>query len=202
MRILTLLLILLCNQVIMGQTKEEKLSKKERKALIKQAKSYKANPEKLKELNEELKQLRSDNARRAQEVSESNTQLAKSETRVKNLEKQLADLKVASRNVVKDTKAAPETTEVVDLTRLIFRVQIGGFKQRDMKSYDDAGNFVKVDTNSKGTQEIALGKFNSYKKANEFKKHLRAMGLKDAWIVPYKDGQRVPLKDVVPELDI
>ena len=86
---------------------------------------------------------------------------------------------------------------------LSFRIQIGGFKKRDLSSYDDPeGELVKVEANSKGTQEITLGRFTSYKKADQFKKHLRAMGLKDSWIVPYKDGQRVPLEDVVDELDI
>ena len=33
--------------------------------------------------------------------------------------------------------------------------------------------------------------------ADTFKKYLREMGVKDAWIVSFKDGQRVPIKDVL-----
>ena len=30
-----------------------------------------------------------------------------------------------------------------------------------------------------------------------FKKYMREMGVKDAWIVPYRDGERVEIKDVL-----
>ena len=42
-----------------------------------------------------------------------------------------------------------------------------------------------------------LGEFRDYWEADKFKKYLREMGVKDAWIVPYKDGKRVPIKDVL-----
>ena len=32
---------------------------------------------------------------------------------------------------------------------------------------------------------------------DKIKKYMRDMGVKDAWIVPFKDGQRVDIKDVL-----
>ena len=41
-------------------------------------------------------------------------------------------------------------------------------------------------------------RFRDYWQADKFKKELRAMGLKDAFVVAFQDGARVPLKTVLP----
>jgi hypothetical protein len=46
-------------------------------------------------------------------------------------------------------------------------------------------------------QRITIGIFRDYWEADTFKKYMRDMGVKEAWIVPYKDGVRVELKDVL-----
>jgi hypothetical protein len=46
-------------------------------------------------------------------------------------------------------------------------------------------------------QKVTLGNFRDYWEADKFKKYLRDMGVKDAWIVPFKDGQRVDIKEVL-----
>jgi hypothetical protein len=109
------------------------------------------------------------------------------------LEKQIASLEAQS--VLRQDK----TTSSDALEGVIFRVQIGGFKKRNLLEYNEEDNLIRVETNSNGVQEISLGVFRNYKKADVFKRHLREMGLKDAWIVPYKDGKRVLLKDVLAE---
>ena len=42
-----------------------------------------------------------------------------------------------------------------------------------------------------------LGVFRDYWEADTFKKYLREMGVSEAWIVSFKDGQKVPIKDVL-----
>ena len=39
--------------------------------------------------------------------------------------------------------------------------------------------------------------FREYFEANEFKDYLIAMGVEDAWIVSYRDGNRVDIKEVI-----
>ena len=58
----------------------------------------------------------------------------------------------------------------------------------DMKIIDEDG-YIKY----------ILGQFRDYEMADQFKKKLRKNGVKEAWIVPYKDGNRVPLKEVLSE---
>ena len=46
-------------------------------------------------------------------------------------------------------------------------------------------------------RKYVIGNFRNYEDANVLKRYLREMGVEDAWIVPYRDGRRVPLKDVI-----
>ena len=48
-----------------------------------------------------------------------------------------------------------------------------------------------------GLKRYSLGYFKDYWEANTFKKYLREMGVKGAFIVPFKDGVKVDIKDVL-----
>ena len=79
---------------------------------------------------------------------------------------------------------------------IVFKVQIGAFEKKDMsKFFDNNPMFSGQDEN--GLQKITVGFFKDYWEADTLKKYLREMGVKDAWIVPFKDGTRVPIKDVL-----
>lgn len=191
--------MLILSQAVCGQ--DAKLSKTEKKALIKEAKSYKSNPEKLRDLKNEMSSLKlkvinqEENLRLlANESENQKTQISSYENQLNQLKNEL-DKEKASNLVISKTPKIERG--------LSFRVQIGGYVKRDLAAYSDSEErFLKVEKNNIGVQEITLGLFTNYREADEFKKHLRAMGLKDAWIVPYKDGKRVLLKDVLGEIDL
>ena len=79
---------------------------------------------------------------------------------------------------------------------VVFKVQVGAFEKKDLSSFFDNNPMFSGET-EEGMQKITLGFFRDYWEADTFKKHLREMGVKDAWIVPFKDGVRVPIKDVL-----
>ncbi|MCU0318442.1 MAG: hypothetical protein MUC61_03885 [Amoebophilaceae bacterium] len=85
---------------------------------------------------------------------------------------------------------------------LVFKVQIGAYKKRDLSHILEGGKLQDAfeQKRSGDVNEYTLGHFRDYWKANQFKKELRAMGLKDAWIVAFKDGKRIPLQDVLKEV--
>jgi hypothetical protein len=85
---------------------------------------------------------------------------------------------------------------------LVFKVQIGAYKKRDLGDVLEGEGPKEVfeQERSAGINMYTLRHFRDYWKANQFKKELRAMGLKDAWIVAFKDGKRIPLKDVLQEI--
>ena len=78
---------------------------------------------------------------------------------------------------------------------IVFKVQLGAFQNKDLKKYDNSPNFSAEESGD--LQKYTIGVFRDYWEADTFKKYLREMGVKDAWVVSYKDGQRVPIKDVL-----
>lgn len=77
-----------------------------------------------------------------------------------------------------------------------FRVQFGAFKDHDISNLvEDSPDLELVKED--GFIKYVLGQFREYDKADELKRYLRKIGVNETWIVPYMDGKRVPLKDVL-----
>jgi hypothetical protein len=80
---------------------------------------------------------------------------------------------------------------------LIYKVQIGAFKNKNLEKYLENHVNFSGDIDDDGTKKYTLGYFSDYWEADNFKKYLREMGVRDAWIVSYKDGKRVSMKDAL-----
>lgn len=88
-----------------------------------------------------------------------------------------------------------KTSTAVD--GVVFKVQVGAFKNFDLKKYFDNHENFSGEVDEDGTMKYTLGVFKEYWEADKFKKYLRDMGVKGAWVVAYKDGKRVDMKDVL-----
>ncbi len=198
MKSLLIVFALIISQAVCGQ--DTKLSKAEKKALIKEAKMYKSNPAKLKSLKQEMTDLKSKTSDQEQEIRQLAQETEKQNDQISSLKNQLTSAK--SDLSKSQSKSTPNKAPLID-QGITFRVQVGGYAKRDLSEFTDPeGRYIKVEKNDLGIQEITLGYFTNYRKADAFKKHLRSMGLKDAWIVPFRDGKRVLLKDVLSEIDL
>ena len=177
------------------------LSKQEKKEWKKQMKDL--DVESFKKLVEEKESLESQVASLNSQVSSlqsrANEKTAEAERlngQLKDMQNQLAEAKAAAQ-----VKAEPNNMDITGkgnrvVPGVAFKVQIGAFRNKDLAKYfDNNGSFDGEVDNS--NQRYTLGTFTDYWEADKFKKYLREMGVKDAWIVAYKDGQRVPLKDVL-----
>lgn len=107
--------------------------------------------------------------------------------------------------VKKQTKPAQDNAnngsvgkgEKMSTKGVVFKVQIGTFRNKDLSKYLDNSKNFSGDLNPDGSRSYTLGYFSDYWEADNFKKYLREMGVADAWVVAYKDGTRVSLKDVL-----
>lgn len=83
---------------------------------------------------------------------------------------------------------------------LVFKVQLGAFQQFEIdESLDTSENF---DIEHRGdTSQYVLGQFRDYYRADRLKKELRKMGVSRAWVVPYENGERVPLIEVLEQIE-
>ena len=146
------------------------------------------DPLALKALYEERDQLKSDGEAKTQEIA--------------HLNKQLEDLKantikMPSEPGEKDVSANAIEKQPSNAQGVIFKIQVGAFRNKDLTKYFENNKNFSGDVDADGTKKYTLGYFSDYWEADRFKKYLREMGVKDAWIVPYKDGKRLNIKDVL-----
>jgi len=201
------------------------LSKEETKEWKKKAKELSKSPEALKKLSEDKAAADAEVARLKGEVKTLNASAAEKDSRIGEMDNLIAKMRVeaatarAELEKLRATAPAPVVTDkggksVAGSGRpgampagdvnsgIVFKVQIGAFKNKDMSKYfDNNPNFGGEAGKEPGEpQRISIGIFRNYWEADLFKKYMREMGVKDAWIVPYKDGRRVEIKDVLDSI--
>ncbi|MFM8850416.1 MAG: coiled-coil domain-containing protein [Cytophagales bacterium] len=189
------LALIFCDTQVCAQ-----LSKKEKKEWKKKAKEYAKNPDNLKALAEAKQMAETDNTALKGLVNTLNEQISDKNTKIDELEEQLSKLRselTATKAKLAQLKEAPPINPLDFLKGVVFKVQVGAFKYKDLKKYFENNPNFGGEATDKGEQKYTIGVFRDYWEADKFKKYMREMGVKDAWIVPFKDGQRVEIKDVL-----
>jgi hypothetical protein len=177
------------------------LSKAEKKEWKKKAKEYSKNPAELKSLIEAKQTAETDNATLKGQVGTLNSEVSDKNAKIADLEDQLAKMRsdlTTTKAELAQLKETPPAPSPMDFSKgVIFKVQIGAFKNKDLAKYFDNNPNFGGEATDKGEQRFTIGVFRDYWEADKFKKYMREMGVKDAWIVPFKDGVRVEIKDVL-----
>ena len=175
------------------------LSKKEKKEWKKKAKEFKKNPASLKQLTEDKQVADNTVASQTTQISQLNASITEKDGKIARLEDELAQLRsqlASARAELEQLKATPVNS--MDFSKgVVFKVQIGAFKNKNLAKYFDNNPNFGGEARDKEPQKLTIGIFRDYWEADTFKKYMREMGVKDAWIVPYRDGERVEIKDVL-----
>lgn len=181
------------------------LSKAEKKEWKKKAKTYAKNPANLKQFTEDKETSDGQAAALKTQVTKLNSTISDKDARITELEDQISRMRgelTSAKAELAQLKAAPPKVDPTDYTSgVVFRVQIGAFKNKDLSKYFENNPNFGGEAAESGEQKVTIGVFRDYWAADEFKKYLREMGVKDAWIVPFKDGQRVDIKDVLDKVE-
>jgi hypothetical protein len=77
---------------------------------------------------------------------------------------------------------------------LVFKVQIGAFRLFDMRKYAQDNPFFEAEALG-DINRYTVGRFRDLALAEAFQKDIQRLGIKDAWIVPYKDGVRITMRE-------
>jgi hypothetical protein len=166
------------------------LSKEEQKEWAKKLKSL--TPEQYKKLSDDNQKLSAELNTAKQEEAKLNDALKAKEAEIAALKaKDSAKAVTAPSNTQATTKSSGESST----SGLVYKVQIGSFKNKDLSKYFDNNKNFSGEVDADGTKKYTLGAFTDYWEADNFKKYLREMGVEDAWIVAYKNGQRISLKE-------
>lgn len=182
--------------------REKKRLKKEKKKRLKELK--KMGADEFENLQKQQKEAKEKAATLGSELESVKAELEGKDSEIRQLKDEIrrkdAQLKEAQAALASkpEEQNVPLSNQYDD--GLVFRVQIGAYRDKNLQQYLDTSENFSGETDPQGLQIYTLGNFRDYWEADKFKKYLRAMGVKDAWIVPYRDGGRVPIKDVLEEL--
>jgi outer membrane murein-binding lipoprotein Lpp len=176
------------------------LSKKEKKEWKKKAKEYSKNPTDLKQLTEDKQAAENSASAANAKVTELQSTVSDKNAKIAELEDQLSQTRgqlTAAKAELAQQKETPVVNSMDFSKGVVFKVQVGAFKNKDLQKYFDNNPNFGGEAKEGEPQKITIGIFRDYWEADTFKKYMRDMGVKDAWIVPFKDGQRVDIKDVL-----
>lgn len=195
------LALLFCMALLFAGTQSfAQLSKQEKKEWKKKAKEYAKQPANLKQFVEDKQNADNQVATLNKRVTDLQKTMSDKDARIAELEDQLSQVRgqlTATRAELAQLKENP-VINPMDFSRgVVFKVQVGAFKNKDLSKYFDNNPNFGGEVKEGEPQRITIGIFRDYWEADQFKKYMREMGVKDAWIVPYKDGQRTEIKDVL-----
>jgi len=177
----------------------QKLSKAEKKAQKKEEKKWKKkmksmDPLKFRDMYEEYNTMKAENGALRRNVERAQNAASEKESALATIEQQIIETQQKLQDVQADCGKSPAGGE--DFTKgIVYKVQIGNFRNKDLSKYLKKGSFWSQDED--GTKKYTIKFFRDYWEADTFKKYLREMGLKDAWIVAYENNQRKDIKDVL-----
>ena len=194
------IILFFCLALIAASTQSfAQLSKKEKKEWKKKAKQFAKEPANLKQLTEDKQAADASVASLNQKVTQQQSTISDKDAKIAQLEDELAQMRgqLTSANAeLAQLKENPSNS--MDFSKgVVFKVQIGAFKNKDLAKYFENNPNFGGEAKDGEPQKLTIGIFRDYWEADTFKKYMREMGVKDAWIVPYKDGQRVEIKDVL-----
>lgn len=180
----------------------QKVSKAEKKALKKEAKAMYKDVTKLKALKDSKKEADSVLAETKKEILKLKATQHDFEQResvmLSTIDSLSARLKRA-KDRIKELEtnkpvatATPTTTSVVQ--GVVFKVQVGAYKN---KNFDHNNNTDYTKENADGYNKHVLGSFSQYQEAKSFAEHLVQLGIKGAWVVAFKDGVRISVKEAL-----
>lgn len=139
-------------------------------------------------LDEKVKSLENDKLNHEQEITALKEEIEKLKSSSVKMPKEKGEKDISHNNLHRQS---------ANSKGIVFKVQIGAFKNKNLSKYLDNNKNFSGEVDDDGTKKYTLGYFTDYWEADTFKKYLREMGVKDAWVVPYKDGQRLNIKDVL-----
>jgi hypothetical protein len=215
-----LILISLCTlglNIVFAQSAEDKKLKKEWAKKVKTM-----DPLEIKKLMEQNDELLAEKNTLTGKITNLESKIKIKEELNRNLVTELDSLKASktstAESAVSNVVVAPKTTsksapvvtapintagdktykaDKLNYNGVIFKVQVGAFKNKDLSKYLDNNKNFSGDTDADGQRKYTLGLFTDYWEADNFKKLLREMGVNDAWVVAYKAGQRTSIKEVL-----
>jgi vacuolar-type H+-ATPase subunit I/STV1 len=179
---------------------QDGMSPKEYKKVLKEWKKKKKrmSEEEFKDLVESNESMKSQISSMQKDLENAQSKLDAKDADIKKLKDENSRLKAQIAELsAKPKNTSPGYAAGNPNEGIVFKVQIGAFKFKSLEKYVNNNPNFSGEEDPDGTKKYTIGIFRDYWEADAFKKYMREMGVKDAWIVSYKDGVRVDIKDVL-----
>jgi hypothetical protein len=167
------------------------LSKEEKKQIKAELKGYKKDPAKFKSMIDKYKETIDSNSaeidRSKKSINDLNNKYSDAKNKATSLE---ADLKACTSKP--EPKCPDLTADILTIpsTGTVYKVQLGLYKKFDMNSYFYKPKYVGVEK-ADGLNRYIVSYFEDKVEAEHFAADLRKLGLHDAFVSKYADGQRI-----------
>ncbi|MCS6822643.1 MAG: hypothetical protein NZ551_12360 [Microscillaceae bacterium] len=182
---LWLLPCLLCTSFANAQ-----VSKAEQKKLKAELKAFSKNPESFKKFKEELRNAKIESENLEKELIEKQNIQDQNAQKLKELDDEIGKLMFEKRRLEKEQK---ETENAIKTTKneegVGFKVQLEIGDADLYKELTENGEKKPIfsgDIGADGVKRYTLGYFKTRKEAEEFKKYLNILHIKDAKVIEYK----------------
>lgn len=168
----------------------QELTKTQKRALKKEIRTYKKNPEKWVKMQNQhqtkVKEL-------SDEITRLTGQLETAELKANQLAEQLKleQLRYVELEKTIPTTALPEGT--------VYQVQMGFYQYLDLVSFNDKLKTVRAEEID-GKKRYVIGHFENLLDAVQFSNDIKRIGISDAFVTEYIDGERNMNFDAYEEL--
>jgi TolA-binding protein len=169
-----------------AQSKEEKREIKEWKKKLKKTDplDFRDMVNSQAELKREASALRSQVQQVDEEIANLKNTIANKDAQIQQMRERMEEMQA---------QVAGASTEDWD-DGVVYKVQVGAFRNKDLSQYQKTGSFWVEEED--GVRKYTIANFRDYDEATVFKNYMRNMGVRDAWIVAYEDGQRKDITEV------
>lgn len=195
-KIISLTVLSLC--FVFAFDASAQMDKKEAKTWKKRIKQL--TPEQYKNLLDENKSMKGQVTSLKTELSNVDDRMAEKDEQILTYQSQVGDLRQELSKAKTQAASQPAANEnpanLEENKGIVFKVQVGAFRKKDLSEFAANARGFGIDEED-GLMKYTMGVFREYWDADTFKKYLREMGAKQAFIAAYKDGQRVDMQTVL-----
>lgn len=179
MKLNSIVLIMAGLFIINGVFAKEK--KKSKKVLAQEA-AIKPFRDKATALEAELAKLKEDNAKLAADINVLNE-----------------ENKSLQAEAMKMEQEKEKATSVAIPQGLAFKIQLGAYNASVVNTFTD--NKMLQSETVEGKNKYVIGYFKDFADAKQAEKDFKKLGIRDTWLVPYKNGARISDADANAELN-
>lgn len=184
-RITTILVLLAIPYLVSAQSKEEQ---KKLKAELKTYKKMKPD---------QIRQIKLNYEKKLDGLNAMTAQLKQSRSTQDSLQQVVNSMQGKFSAMETELQQAKSAAKKDVPQGYYYRVQLGAYKNFQVKNKPAIKDESITEEKADGMNKYVVGVFKTFEEADAFKNDMRKMGMKDAFVVPFKDSKRITHKEAI-----